>query len=226
MRVAPTPDDSEPWEFDLSIKDSVIKISCYTESAKAQGDYRFRAEFVVRTAVTLFGFQNAFGVSFDLDTMIDANGELHLVGTQNAFLIPLCTAYDASANFSGAFSLINSDHNLVMALGDLVDAVKNTSDAPINLARAIDGIRKMIAPGEPIEEQWRIMRERLRIDRAYLQPITDISRDPRHGRRKSFTADQIHEIFIRCWTIMNRYLEYLKANRSELPEHKFPLLTG
>jgi hypothetical protein len=69
------------------------------------------------------------------------------------------------------------------------------------------------------------MRENLRVDRSYLQLITDQSKAPRHGDVQAIEALVTEEVAKRCWTIMNRYFEFKKRGGSPLPLSEYPLLT-
>jgi len=70
------------------------------------------------------------------------------------------------------------------------------------------------------------MQTGLNLDAAYLKLITDQSVGPRHGDHQYVLGTMTREIATRSWTVMNRFLEYLKRGRAALPPDEFPLLKG
>jgi hypothetical protein len=58
----------------------------------------------------------------------------------------------------------------------------------------------------------------------YLEPLSEESRGPRHGNyfeQASTDDDVLRE---RAWTLMNRFIGYLKRDKTKLPDSEFPRL--
>jgi hypothetical protein len=97
----------------------------------------------------------------------------------------------------------------------------------INCARAIEGIRHIIAgQGTEAKAAWPIMREALNMDKSYLDLITDNSIPRRHGQLKPVEENTIQEILRRSWTIMDRFFHYRLQGDTPLSIDRFPLLSG
>src|ERR1700741_442292 len=107
-------------------------------------------------------------------------------------------------------NFVLSDPTLFMALNDLVSAITIPHVAPVACIRAIEGIRHLIALPDTKEPQaWQQMRDALRVDRNFLQFISDASKGPRHARPGHIPGDIVKEVCRRSWIVMNRYLEYV-----------------
>jgi hypothetical protein len=149
------------------------------------------------------------------------------------FLAGHLTAFDVSPqntssnNYDAMYRLTISDPSLLMAISDLVSAISNPNDVPINCGRAIDGIRVMMCPPRLKRAKgWPIMREKLNLGEDYLLLITDTSTGPRHGDRTFISGDIVTNVMNRSWIIMNRYLEFRKRGEQPLSLAEFPLLVG
>lgn len=123
---------------------------------------------------------------------------------------------------------VMGDASTRTVLNDLIQALSSSHAVVPSCARAMEGIRSAITPGSDNREKgWPIMRERLNIDRPYLQFITDKSTGPRHGDRSDAIPASLNvEILQRSWEIMNRFLIYKQRGDQRLPILEFPLLTA
>jgi hypothetical protein len=125
------------------------------------------------------------------------------------------------------YNIVLSDPTLFLALNDLVSAITIPHVAPVACSRAMDGLRHLIASPDAKEPlAWQQMRDALRVDRNFLQLISDTSKGPRHARPGHIPGDIVKEICRRSWIIMNRYLEYVKRGHQPLPVVEFPLLVA
>lgn len=123
--------------------------------------------------------------------------------------------------------MVLQDAGLFMALNDLIAAISLPHVSTVNCARAIEGLRHLIAStGSSDKQAWEQMRQALQIDKAYLKLITDSSAASRHGNRVHVPGSVTTEITRRSWIIMNRYFEYRKRGNRVLSLTDFPLLKG
>jgi hypothetical protein len=121
--------------------------------------------------------------------------------------------------------LVFDDRNLALALRDLTEELRQAYSGPISCARAIETIRNYFIPaGGKRGDGWAPMRTALNASLNYVQSITNISRDPRHGNRSKDQGDEGRKTAERAWTLMNRFIEYRKRGDQQLPLSEFPLL--
>jgi len=191
-----------------------------------------RALDLVRAAVDLVAFSYGIGLTVVLDGLVDSDG------TPSAFLAtqPNLAALSPSVknasppastadnNFDRVLRVIATEPVMFRALHDLVVAITETHASPIACARAVEGIRHSIAPQLEPKQGWPVLRSALNIDKDYLGYITDTSTGPRHGDPEHIPGYVCLEITRRCWIIMDRFFEYLKAGRQPLSQAAFPVL--
>ena len=125
------------------------------------------------------------------------------------------------------WDLVVTDPALFQALDDLIVSITLPHHSTVNCARAIEGLRHLIAaPDATVSQAWEQMRNALQLDRSFLQLITDTSAAPRHGNRIHISGSITTEIVRRSWLIMDRFLEYRKRGNTPLPATDFPTLTA
>lgn len=123
--------------------------------------------------------------------------------------------------------LVLQDLPLRHAITDLMSMLWWPSYAPIACGRVIDSVRRMITPPEaPEGVAWAAMREALNLDEAYLRFVTNLSRGPRHGHRVEVSGTDNREMSVRAWTVLNRYIAFVRGGRKPLPTTNYPLLEG
>jgi len=125
------------------------------------------------------------------------------------------------------WDLVVADPALFQALDDLIVSITLPHHSPVNCARAVEGLRHLIAaPGASASQAWEQMRDALRLDRTFLQLITDTSTAPRHGNRAYIPGATTTETVRRSWIVMDRFLAYRKRGNTPRPVAEFPVLTG
>lgn len=195
--------------------------------------FYIRALDLARASVNLVGFAAGLGLFVVIDAFIDPNGKETSLAFIDQKLANLCTAYKVNTNspqenaeFQKMAEVVMSVPALFMALDDLIVSITLPHHASVNCARAVEGIRALLAPNvTPRHRAWAILREALRIEAPYVEFITERSIANRHGDRQHIPGDVTTEIAQRAWKIMNRYLEFLKRGSQPLPESEFPLLS-
>ncbi len=181
---------------------------------------------IARTVVELAAFKKGYGVFVLLSRFVDPDGvSKELVLGCNENLARICTAFDLTDGFPQMWRIVQLSPAIFAILNDLIASITVPHVATVNCARAIDGIRQLIGGSGTDKQQWSAMRQTLRVDREYLQFITDRSKGPRHGNRLYLDGVAVTEIVERSWTIMNRFLEYKKSGDKPLPA-SFPELHG
>lgn len=218
--------------FRAKIENSIINVECELETYRPEDfiDLYRRALDLARATVNVVAFAQGYGVTVVFETVILPDGTPSEIVITDPRLPPLCTAYSIDpaklADFLTVRNTVISSPDLFMALEDLIQAITLPHVAPVNCARAMDRLKHSIATPTANDKQgWNEMRSALRIDEPYIKFITEVSKNPRHGRPGHTSGDLTSDATIRSWTIMNRFFEYLKRERKPLPEAEFPLLT-
>jgi hypothetical protein len=126
-----------------------------------------------------------------IDRVTDVSGVTTDVGFGFPELSLLCTSFTATSNYTELQSMAETERALGLALDDLVLANALPNHAPVNCARAVEGIRNLIA-GDDAEESvaWAKMHDSLNVDKKYVKFITDLSRQHRHAQRVIIAADK------------------------------------
>jgi hypothetical protein len=236
--TASAPELKWKWEeqgteltFRVKIGNSIVNVECELETFKPEyiTELHRRALDLACALVNLVAFAHGVGLSVVLEALIAPDGSPTEIVPIDASLPPLVTAYSldatAKADFDAILNAVITSPDLFMALGDLIQAITLPHVSPVNCARAVDRIKHLIAsPGVDDAQAWKQMREALQMEETYLKFITDVSKNPRHGRRGHTPGAQTTEAARRTWSVMNRYLEYIKRGRKALPVDKFSLL--
>jgi hypothetical protein len=111
-----------------------------------------------------------------------------------------------------------------LAMSDLLSMLSKPHYAPISYGRVAESIALLVAPSDKPKTMWSKTRSELRVSEEYLRKLTDVSTDPRHGKRTPVSAAANRELSKMAWQLMNRYVHY-RIGGANLPEQSFPELT-
>ena len=211
-------------------KNSAVQIDCESHGVYDFADIHCRVYDAAKIPIDLECF--ALGVSLDLiiDRYIDRDSREYRLISRIDDLGALCTASDSFASgsfdsFAEMYHLVATDLDLYMALNDLIAAIRVPRHAVLGCARAIESLRNIVKePDMEVPAAWEKLRSVLNIHRSYLELIISNSVAWRHGDRVHISRETCHEIFVRSWIIMNRFLEYRKRGDTSLPVNDFPAL--
>lgn len=220
--------------FGVSIEKSIARVDCTLERFKPDyiAEIHRRSFDIVRSAVNLAGFCSGVGYTVVFERFVDTLGKESMFAPQDPSLASLCTSFSLAPQqgkmpFGSMWDLVVADPALFLALDDLIVSITLPHHSVVNCARAVEGLRHLIAsPGASVSQAWEQMRDALRLDRGFLQLITEGSTAPRHGDRAHIPGVTTTEIVRRSWIIMDRFLEYRKRGNTALPAADFPMLSG
>ena len=212
--------------IDASVVDIEFDVNAFHE--KDIPALMMKAWDLARAAVDLWCFKVGWGLSVVIDSIVKPDGTSATILSKDEPLGVLATALDSSQNginhYDTCYRLLVSEPPLFMALNDLIVSITVPHHASVNCARAIEGLRVLMAPGEGRKDAWAIMRSNLNIEAEYLTFVTDLSTAPRHGDRTWIPGPTVSEAVRRTWIVMNRFLEFRKRGSKSLPLAEFPLL--
>jgi len=213
----------------LEIKNSQVHVTVHTDkfSEENLAYIYMQAWDYARAAAELVAFRLGWGIDLVFSKFVGPDG----VETELAFpderLADICKSYDLEKGFFEMVQIVLGDPSIFSLLHDLIRAITVPHASTMACARVVDGIKHRIASGAATRSQeWLQMREALRLDKTYLKPIIDHSKDYRHGKNVRIAGDITSEMTKRTWTIMDRFLEYRKRNTGPLPVTEFPVLFG
>ena len=119
--------------------------------------------------------------------------------------------------------LLIGDLAFGQAMSDLLSMLIKTHYAPISYGRVTESIARLVAPSEKPSVMWSKTRSELRVNEEYLRKLTEVSTDPRHGKRTPVSAAANRELSEMSWRLMNRYVHY-RIRGTDLPEEDYPEL--
>jgi hypothetical protein len=213
----------------LNVTNAKITVDCYISTLVE--NYASKALIVVynvlRARIGLLSFLMGAGTLILIDKRTDVSGETVDIGFGSPELSSLCTSFTATTNYAELQSMAETEPSLGLALDDLILAIALPNHAPVNCARAVEGIRNLIAGDDtPEDVAWPKMREALNVDRAYVQCISNLSKDHRHAKRVIIAEDKQNTALSHSWTLMDRYFHLRLRNLARLPVDEFPILVG
>lgn len=211
--------------FDLQIENSTVRVDCAITGAFQLGDVYRRAFDLAQSVADLICFAKGLCLTVVFERILhDGSDAPVAVGSPD--VQAFCTSFKLDHDFDAVLQLVIAEPALAVALNDLNVALAHHHLSPVNYARAIEAIRVMIAgPDEAMGKSWERMRAALRLDRAYLQLITDTSADKRHGNHQRVEGPVVEQISERSWRVMDRFLAYRLGGNADLGEH-FSILHG
>jgi hypothetical protein len=221
--------------FAITIQNSTVTVDCEVNRFEQSliTPLYMRAFDLARATVDLVAFSSGYGFTVIFDNFTSPTGETTPFGPHMPSLAGICTVFklgEQSAtleenNFHRVLSIVSTDWKVFRSLRDLVEAITLPHESAVNCARAIEGLRNIIAPSSTERSHaWKAMRDTLNVSEQYLKLITDVSTGPRHGDHGRISGATTTEIVRRSWIIMNRFLEYKKRGTQRLPLADFPLL--
>lgn len=210
------------------IQNSIVTADCEVNQFEKERHLMplyMRALDLVRVSINLMSIGTGTGLSVILEQLTEPNGNTTTLAPEQPQLASLVPSISTSAGYDTVLRLVIPEYPIFGVLHDLAEAITQTHVAPTNCGRAIDGLRHAIAPSVSRDEQWKALRDNLRVEKAYLQIITDLSTGPRHGDPAHIPGPIVKDVVERTWTVMNRYFEFLKRGKQPLRELEFPTLT-
>jgi hypothetical protein len=224
-----TPLDGLEVMFQFAIQDSRVQVACHVNRIlPTDFGFIFTSAFeVVRAAVDLMAFSIGKGLTLILETAHYPDGSIVKISHSDPALPPLCTAYkiDESGSDQSAGIVLReilNDRNIMTALHDLTATMEAPSTIPSNCFRAIESVCRAIGQKGKPPKVWGGLRDSLNVSYDYVYPIDEDSKNSRHGNHSDPRYLTDHEIRLRAWNIMNRFMEFRK--RGNVPLTDLPLL--
>jgi hypothetical protein len=216
------PDGTEIGRYDVNLEKSILTVHCevanYTQARFE--NLVWSVSEICQSFVDLTALTQGIALNLVIDQFIDPNGNKHIIKPLDPNLKRLATF-----PFPQAFEYAITNWHVRWALQDVASTLLRPNLTGTNCARAIERIARAIFPTDDKKKRWEAIQNHLRCSAEYLQFITDVSKSPRHGGVPEYPSHRAYEARQRAWTIINRYMEYLKrGGENPLPENEFPTL--
>jgi len=214
--------------FAIAIEDGRITVTVEGPSDSDEDFNRcsVRARGFCTSMLDVLSFSTGWWLLPVLDVGV-CGGEERKLAMSETSVAALVTAYSSQDGFAEVIRLVSSNPELSFAFHDLTSGLGTQNYSAIAAGRAVEAVRHLLAPGvADTASAWAALRDKLRFDRSYLDVIMSASINPRHGVRGKTSGDEQMEVTHRAWTVMNRYIAFLRRGGAEpLPLAEFPVLS-
>lgn len=208
-------------DFRVDVRDSKITVDCelnrYDQSEFEM--LHLHVFHIVRALVDVVAFTSGNGYTTTLQDFIDPDGTPLRIQAQDLSLANICTITPIDL-----LSLV-IDFEVSEILHTLTSTLQQPYLWPVNSARAIEAMARLVVPNEQNpKRRWTEFRAALRISAPYLQLISQVSTEPRHGNLQELLRPDpmYYQVRQRAWTVMNRFLEFRKRGSLQaLPAAEF-----
>lgn len=202
-------------KLNVSIKLSQVIVELDTEAKLSTVDLRNTVETFVHTMVDVYGYLKGYAYSVELYSVyISEKGEHEVFGidvikiTQDEKNRPL--------NYHDTLQLALKIPELYMVLKDLRDAIKRPHDTFFHCRRATETIAKFFTKSNKEKQtDWEVTKSSLGLSDADLDPIREAAKNQRHGIFSSVNGENRVEIMMKTWKIVDKFIEYLKTQKSK-----------
>ena len=128
--------------------------------------------------------------------------------------------------FEKVFNTVCQSPHLIVALGDLRQAIIMQSHTPLFCFRAIESIRKTFGSGKESNDknEWDKFRNKLVLDLTSLEVLTRLSEQNRHAGMLYLSGKSRQLLLSFTWRIVDRYCLYLEGGCQTLKTKFQPLL--
>lgn len=216
--------DAAEYEVNVSKGRVQVRVSTSTVDDETARDLYFAAWDVARTFVETAGFIKGIPYSVSLDKVILPGGVVRSFVFGD---LSLADTHDFSDDDLEALSDIGvGDLKCGLLLSDLLMMLRQAHYSPTACGRVADSLARLISPNAKPQAQWSNLREKLRVDEAYVRSLTEVSKASRHGDRVEVDASTNQETAHRAWSLVGRYLRYRLNGERELDPKSYPTLEG
>lgn len=170
---------------------------------------RNMVENVVRMHVDAMGY--LWGRGYDVEiTSLTYQGGKHVVFGVGVDVLDQMKR-EVRPTLADLFALFSTDTRLAQIFADLRESIRAGTDTAFHCYRAIEDIRQTFVKAETEDRSvsWQRLREALRVDRSWIDPIESIAVKQRHGVPVFQTGPEREDAWKRTWRLVDRYVSYL-----------------
>jgi hypothetical protein len=204
-----------------AITDSSVVVDCELDhlDANSIGRLHLWVYILAREIVDVVSFTQGVGLTLILENCTLPDGTSKPLLSSDQALQQLCTISN-----NEIIAVAEKERGILKHIHDLTSTLSHPLEIPVNCGRAIEGLSKLISPTADAKGRWETLRHNLNLTRDYVQLISDLSTNPRHGDIGPQSMPRLFEVRNRAWIIMNRFLHFRKGGSVQLEISDFPLL--
>lgn len=210
----------------ISIARSQISIKLDTTDAGVNLDtMKNYMEQLVRNLVDSYGYLSGRGYDIEITSVVNPNGQQAVFGVGIRELEK--SENERPLSFQELFPVILKSPHLRHALGDLREAIRSPSDTGLFCYRAVECVRQHFREDEDDDNRapsWERLRQNLRVDRSWMKPLENFSKEQRHGSSSYMSETDRVLLMQHAWKVVDRFCVYIKGNFQPLPESDFEIL--
>jgi hypothetical protein len=204
-----------------AITDSRVVVDCELDpfDPNSIGRMHMWVYILAREIIDVVSFTHAVGLTLHLETCTLPDGSTKPLLSSDQALQRLCTM-----STNEIIAVTEKERGILKHIHDLTYTLSQPLEIPINCGRAIEGLSKLISSESAQKKRWADLRQKLNLTRDYVQLISDLSTEPRHGDIGPQSMSKLFDVRNRSWIIMNRFLHFRKGASVQLGRLEFPLL--
>lgn len=232
LKRSSTAADGTKVEAHVTLWQGTVRVTCDTDATIDEDvvdRLRFYAIDSGKALVNSYAFIGGSPLYLDYHTAIRPDGSKGTASWNDPGLRAMSEVFEprgAGIRVMEIQKILHTEPYAAIAMSDLIQAITEINTLRVHCARAIEGLRHLIAgPGIAPAKGWGRLQDALNVDRAYRELITRASVAPRHGDYWG-SDEPAQEIVYRSWTLMNRFLEFRMRGNQNLRGPEFPLLSA
>lgn len=219
-------DESSDSEIVARVADGAVVVEVTVEAFSADvANALFQPAYdVVRSLLDVASLESGISFALELHEVVDPAGKpkgLILSDRRLSALVGSTERFGVEA----ITDLLLTDVQVARAASDLVQMLAWPHYGPIACGRVVEALLRSVTGGKT-PQHWSKFHEVLRVDRAYLEPLTEHSKPARHGDRVYVPGAVTSELATRAWCLFDRYIAYRLIECDALPLEDYPALCG
>jgi hypothetical protein len=214
------------YRITIQIADGQFVVPVIIESGQIDvHTLRNLVENDIRIATDLIGY--LIGGSFDVDIIsATSNAGPSVVFGIKVPVLEEVRRMRTTSTESDLFKSVTQEIPARLVLADFREAIRNPAGTGFFCYRAVEAMMQSMKahPDDKDGPAWGKLRDRLQIDRSFIDEIKKYSEYPRHGKVTSIDDANRAKVFSLTDQIVRRYLEFLRRGKIPLSASEFPSL--
>ena len=209
--------------FAAKVEDGQMTIEVTVEDGEQDyANLHFYATDLSRTMMDVAALRDGVAYRCDLTEVDLPDGTQHGIVLADRILAQ-AAGHITPERYEAVLDLALTDMQIARVVSDAAVMLSWSHYTPIAAGRIVDALVRIVTGGRD-SKAWSAFREAMRVDRAYLQFLTDAATAPRHGNRVYVSGSDNKELATRAWTLLDRFVIHRLSGA--LDPEEFPFLHG
>jgi hypothetical protein len=209
-------------EFAAKVLNGLVTVSVQADADEDFEALHFHAGDLCRSMMDVATLREGVAYQCVLSEVRHPDGSETAIIFADRKLAAAATSISAAA-FDDVLELAIADIQVARLMSDAAVMLSWPHYSPIAAGRIVDGLVRQLTGGRTAGH-WATLRSILRVDRAYVQFITDLATPPRHGDRLYVPGPDNSRLARRTWILLDRFVAY--RLHGPLDPTAFPMLQG